>query len=144
MAVLVRLLGQSDGAVLDHVAPDVFDNPIDQQWLAEFLCDSRHHMAVAIDEAAVVGFASAVHYIHPDKPPELWVNEVGVAPSHQNLGIGRRLLKTLFDRARELNCAQAWVLTSRSNAAARRMYAAVGGTEDAEDPLMVAFRIGKP
>lgn len=144
MAVLVRLLGRDDSAALDHVSPGVFDGPIHPQWLAEFLSDSRHHLAVAVDDATVVGFASGVHYIHPDKPPELWVNEVGVAPSHQNQGIGRRLLATLFERARELNCAQAWVLTSRSNASARRMYAAAGGTEEPEDPLMVNFRIGEP
>jgi hypothetical protein len=34
-------------------------------------------MATAGD--TVVGFASAVHYVHPDKAPELWINEVGVA-----------------------------------------------------------------
>ena len=58
-------------------------------WTAEFLADSRHHLAVAVDEGRVVGMASAVHYVHPDKPPELWINEVGVAPTHRGLGIGR-------------------------------------------------------
>ena len=31
-----------------------------------------------MDEEQIVGFASAVHYVHPDKPPELWINEMGV------------------------------------------------------------------
>jgi aminoglycoside 6'-N-acetyltransferase I len=63
-------------------------------------------------------------------PPELWVNEIGVAPSYRNQGIGRQLLQTLFIRGRELGCIEAWLGTQESNTAARRMYAAVGGKEE--------------
>jgi len=129
--VIVRILGRDDGRVLDHVAAEVFDNPIDPKWAAEFLGDPRHHLAVAIDEGVVVGMASGVHYVHPDKPPELWVNEVGVAPAHRRRGIGRQLMRALFERAREVGCAGAWVGAEATNTAARGLYAAVGGREDA-------------
>ena len=85
--------------------------------------------------------ASAVHYVHPDKPPELWINEVGVAPTHRGLGIGRRLLEALFERGRALGCRQAWVGTEASNTAARRLYAAAGGVEAPEPFVMVEFRL---
>jgi GNAT superfamily N-acetyltransferase len=95
MPVTVRILGPDDRVVLQHVAPDVFDGPVDARWSAEFLADPRHHLAVAIEDGLVVGMASALHYIHPDKPPELWVNEVGVAPTHQRQGsAGRRLRRS--------------------------------------------------
>jgi hypothetical protein len=42
----------------------------------------RSETVVARDASVVVGFASGVHYVHPDKSPELWINEVGVARSH--------------------------------------------------------------
>src|SRR5262245_21824670 len=86
-----RLLTAADSGedVLTRVAPDVFDDPLDSGATREFLRDPRHHLVVAIDEGVVVGFASAVDYVHPDKPsPELWINEVGVASSHQGRGIG--------------------------------------------------------
>jgi len=86
-------------------------------------------MAVAIDEGQVVGMASAVHYLHPDKPPELWVNEVGVAPSHQQQGVGQQLLGALFAHGRGAGCREAWLGTEVDNTAARRLYAAVGGNE---------------
>jgi aminoglycoside 6'-N-acetyltransferase I len=124
-------LTQSDARVLDRVAPGVFDNAIDERWASEFLADPRHHMAVALIDGEVVGMASAVHYLHPDKPPELWINEVGVAPSHQSRGIGRQLLQALFARGRELGCEEAWLGTEPGNIAARRMYAAIGGQEAA-------------
>src|SRR2546421_12904817 len=106
-AVTVRVLGPHDAAVLDRVAPGVFDNDVDARWTAEFLADPRPHLAVALDGDTVVGMASGVHYVHPDKPPELWVNEIGVAPTHQGRQIGRRLLRALFARGREVGCAEA-------------------------------------
>ena len=77
------LLRAQDLHRLENVAPDVFDNPIEPEFAKEFLADPRHHIAVAIDRDLIVGFASGVHYLHPDKPLELFVNEVGVAPTHQ-------------------------------------------------------------
>jgi aminoglycoside 6'-N-acetyltransferase I len=87
MAVEIKVLGRGDDAVLNRVAPDVFDHPIDPQLTREFLQDPRHHLAVAIDDSLVVGFASGVHYIHPDKPPQLWINEVAVAPDYRRRGL---------------------------------------------------------
>ncbi len=127
---IIRLLGPGDAAVLSDVAENVFDNEIDARWTAEFLSDPRHHMVVAMLDERVIGMASAVHYVHPDKPPELWVNEVGVAPPYRQQGIGRQLVVALFARARELGCKEAWLGTEESNTAARRLYAAVGGVEE--------------
>jgi aminoglycoside 6'-N-acetyltransferase I len=96
----VRLLAPEESDVLLDVAPDVFDYAVDPRWAAEFAADPRHHLAVALVDGRVVGIASAVHYVHPDKAPALFVNEVGVAPSHQRQGLGRRLLAVLAPRAR--------------------------------------------
>jgi ribosomal protein S18 acetylase RimI-like enzyme len=139
--VAIRLLGPDDAGVLERVAEDVFDGPVDPRWTAEFLADARHELAVALDDDVVVGMASGLIYVHPDKPPELWINEVGVAPTHQRRGLGRRLLDALFARGRERGCAQAWVLTERTNAAARALYARSGGREAAEPPVLVEFRL---
>jgi ribosomal protein S18 acetylase RimI-like enzyme len=141
MEIEYRILRPEDSATLDEVAPDVFDNPVDPRWSAEFLDDPRHHLAVAIHDGRVVGMASGVHYVHPDKPPELWINEVGVAPSHHRLGIGRRLLELLFAHARGLGCEVAWVLTEHDNPAAQGLYASLGGARD--EPVMYTFDLGE-
>ena len=140
MSVEIRILAAGDAAVLENVAADVFDRGVDAARTAEFLADPRHHLAVAIDEAGVVvGFASAVHYMHPDKPPELWINEVGVAASHRDRGVGKRLLAALFERARTLGCGEAWVLTDRANEPAVRLYQSLGGA--ARDQVMFSFKL---
>lgn len=140
--VTTRVLGPGDASVLDRVAPGVFDHAVDARWTAEFLADPRHHIAVALDGGTVVGMASAVHYVHPDKAPELWVNEVGVAPTHRRRGVGRGLLEALFARGRELGCHEAWVLTEGHNSPARRLYHGAGGQD--EPVVMYSFRLTPP
>jgi ribosomal protein S18 acetylase RimI-like enzyme len=126
----IRILDSSDQAVLANVAPDVFDHAVDLRLVTEFLGDPRHHLAVAIDQGQVIGFASGVHYVHPDKPPELWINEVGVASSHQGRGIGKAVIRALLQHGERLGCGQAWVLTDDANTAAMRLYASAGGSAD--------------
>lgn len=138
--IVVRLLRSDEAHVLDNVAPDVFDHAIDPRWCAEFFADPRHHLAVALDGDLVIGMASGVHYVHPDKPPELWINEVGVAPTHAGQGIGRRIVATLVAHGKALGCREAWVLTSPTNEAAQRAYRAAGGVANDESSLMFTFR----
>ncbi|HVJ21494.1 MAG TPA: GNAT family N-acetyltransferase [Polyangiaceae bacterium] len=142
MTLTTKILAQGDEAVLERVADDVFDDPIDLPAMAEFLADPRHHIAVAIDDGLVVGFASGVHYVHPDKKrPELFVNEVGVADSHQGRGIGKAVLGALLEQGRALGCAVAWVLTDRDNVPAMRLYTSTGGTEPGHDHVMFSFEL---
>lgn len=144
MSAEVRALGPADGPVLENVAPGVFDHAVDPARSAEFLRDPRHHLVVAMDGGQVVGFASGVHYVHPDKPPELWINEVGVSPAHRGQGIGRAVLQALLERAGTLGCREAWVLTDRSNGAAMRLYPAAGGHEEPGETVMFTFFLNRP
>jgi Acetyltransferases len=141
MAIEFRILSAGDAAVLDRVADGVFDGAVQPALAREFLCDARHHLAVALDEGTVVGFASGVHYVHPDKPAELWINEVGVAPTHLRRGLAQALLHLLFDAGRSLGCSQAWVLTDRDNIAAMRLYTSVGGDPGEREHVMFEFRL---
>ncbi|CAE6720844.1 GNAT family N-acetyltransferase [Paraburkholderia haematera] len=133
MGIEIKVLQHGDEYILTNVAAEVFDNPVDAELTREFLGDPRHHIAVAIDNGVVVGFASGVHYIHPDKPAEMWINEVALAPTHRHRGLGKAVLEALFELGRTRNCTVAWVLTHQNNVAARALYSSVGGTEGVDD-----------
>ncbi|MEO6060615.1 MAG: GNAT family N-acetyltransferase [Thermoflexales bacterium] len=144
MTVDIQVLRGGDEAALDRVALDVFDDPIVPAVARAFVADPRHHVAVAIDDGIVVGFVSAVHYLHPDKPsPELWINEVSVAESHREQGLAKRILGAIFETGRALGCSVAWVLTERDNTPAMRLYAAMGGIEAPKDAVMFEFDLGE-
>jgi len=143
VAIDVKTLGLSDWDLVSKAAPGVFDDPILEGPTRAFLADPRHHLVVAVADGQVVGAVSAVDYVHPDKPaPELWINEVGVAPSHRRLGIGRRLMEHTIALARELGCQEAWVVTERSNVEAQRLYESAGGTPCPEPSVQYSFDLG--
>jgi ribosomal protein S18 acetylase RimI-like enzyme len=141
----IRLLGTQDAAVLDRVDPDVFDEPVRAELAERYLSDPHRLLAVALDEdAVVVGMASGVVYLHPDKPLQLFINEVGVAERARRQGLARRLVQALLDHARSLGCIEAWVATEESNATARALYAALGGVEDAERAVVYVYPLVAP
>jgi ribosomal protein S18 acetylase RimI-like enzyme len=135
----IKKLTSADISLLMNVADDVFDNSVNQKLSAEFLNDPRHHIVVAIVDEQIVGFASAVHYIHPDKPTELWINEVGVAEKHQNKGIAKAIMKELFQLGKKLSCEVAWVLTESDNLPANKLYQSVGGEKS--ETVMYEFNL---
>ena len=140
MTIEYRLLGLEDIAILDAVADDVFDHPLIPEQTARFLADRSHFIVVAIDDGSVVGIGTANEYLHPDKPVQFWVQEMGVAPSHQRRGIGSRLLEMLLDIARERGHAEAWLGTENDNTPARALYRSLGGEE--EPFVMYTFKLG--
>ena len=114
---------------LERVAPGVFDRPVQSDWSEEFARDPRHHLAIAVDDGLLVGVVSALDYVRPDKPPEMFINEVSVATDYRGRGIGRELMRLMLDHARSLGLREAWLLTDEGNAAARAMYKATGAHE---------------
>ncbi len=134
-----KVLNKTDISLLMNVADDVFDNPVNEKLVSEFLNDPRHHIVVAVIDNQVIGFASAVHYIHPDKQTELWINEVGVAEEHQNKCIAKAMMKELFQLGKSLGCKVAWVLTESDNLPANKLYQSVGGEKS--ETVLYEFKI---
>lgn len=138
------LLGPDDASVLEHVHDDVFDHPVDPVLARTFLASPHHLIVVARDGGTVVGMASGVLYLHPDKPLQLFANEVGVAGPWQRQGLGRRLVSHLLEEARARGCTEAWVATEGDNTAARALYRSTGGEEDPERPVVYSWTLEAP
>lgn len=137
----IRLLAPGDEGLLERASDDVFDHAPKPDAVAEFLRDPRHHVVVALEDGEVVGFASGVHYVHPDKDPELWIAEVGVVSARRGRGIAKALMRALLDRGRALGCREAWVLTERGNVPARGLYAGLDGAHVDEDVVLYSWRL---
>jgi ribosomal protein S18 acetylase RimI-like enzyme len=139
----IKLLTPADAALLDRVDNDVFDFPVQAGLAALYLSDPNKLLVVALDaQGMVVGMASGIAYVHPDKPLQLFINEVGVATRCHRQGLGRQLVQTLLDHGRAMGCTEAWVATEEGNTAARALYAALGGREDAERAVVYTYALG--
>jgi aminoglycoside 6'-N-acetyltransferase I len=127
MDVVIRRLGPGDATILDRVAAEVFDEPVDPRRLAAYLAEPGHLMFVAMAGDEVVGQCAAVVHRHPDKVTELYIDEVGVTPAFTRQGIARKMLDAMFALGRSLGCEEAWVGTEHHNSAARGLYESRGG-----------------
>jgi ribosomal protein S18 acetylase RimI-like enzyme len=141
MTVEVRLLGPGEAAVLERVADDVFDHAVQPALAEAYLADPNNLLAVAIDDGLVVGMATGLTYLHPDKPLQLWVNEVGVDARWHRRGLGMRLVQTLLDAARARGCREAWVATEENNTPARALYRALDGAEDSDRAVVYTWAL---
>jgi ribosomal protein S18 acetylase RimI-like enzyme len=124
----IRHVKPGDESLFDRVAVDVFDEPIDACRLAAYLAEPSHHMLVALHGGEVVAQVAAVIHRHPDKPTELYIDEVGVTPALQRQGIARRMVAEMFALGKALGCEEAWVGTEPDNRAARALYEVQGAT----------------
>jgi ribosomal protein S18 acetylase RimI-like enzyme len=135
----IRRVDPGDEGLFDRVASDVFDQPIDAKRLAAYLTEPGHHMLVALRDGEVIGQCAAVVHRHPDKPTELYIDEVGVTPALQRQGIARRMLDAMLALGKTLGCEEAWVGTEPDNAPARRLYESYG--VEAESFLMYLVKL---
>jgi ribosomal protein S18 acetylase RimI-like enzyme len=133
----IRVLRAGDGAVLDNAAPGVFDKAILPDLAQAYLAEPLFHLVVALDGEKVVGMASGLVHFHPDKPPEFFVNEVGVDDAYVRQGIATRLMAAILDEARGAGCQEAWLGTEASNATALGLYRSIMGEGDDEEVMSV-------
>ena len=127
-AVTVVRIGAADELRFAAIAPDVFDEAVDTGRLKAYLAAPGHIMVLAFEGDLVVGQCAGVIHHHPDKPTELYVDEVGTASTHLRQGIATSMLEAMFDWGRELGCREAWLGTELANAAANALYKKAGGT----------------
>ena len=112
----------SNAHLLDKVAPGTFDHEIDPEKLAKYLDQPINWLAVAIHETQVVGMVMAVILHTPDKPPELFLNEIGTGDDWRRKGIARSLMQKLFKRADHEGIEEIWLGTEPDNDAANGLY----------------------
>lgn len=89
---------------LEQVGDALFDHPIKRDMTIEFFQDLRHHLVLAFHKAEAIGMATGFHYVHPDKDPSMFINEVGVTLEFQNQGVGRELVKYFWKYAQKIGC----------------------------------------
>lgn len=140
MPIQYKLADQSDLQAMINIGDDLFDYPVKKSRAIEFLNDSRHHLFLAYNEDAIVGLASAFHYVHPDKNPNLFVNEVSVLESHRNQGIARTLVRKMIEYGKnELQCEEAWIATMNTNVPAQKAFIAAGGRREEEAVVLIEY-----
>lgn len=108
----------------------LFDRPVRPEWAQRFLDTPGHHLFLAYEDDAPVGFVSGVETVHPDKGTEMFLYELAVAEPFRRRGTGRALIRALAAVARERGCYGMWVGVDTGNDVALAAYRSAGGKDD--------------
>jgi len=138
--ITVRRLDESDIGLACRTLTEVNGRSVDDAATKEFLRDPSCYLLVAEINGNVVGALNGYALRRPYRSEhQFLLYEVNVSPSKQNQGIGKKLVSAFIDEARRRGAFEVWVLTDRSNGAARKMYAQCGMSAenpDAQDVMM--------
>ena len=119
----------ADGVVPEPLA-EVFDDTFSPARLRERARVDGHVLVVAVDGDRTVGQVAAIVQYLAHKPPELHLENVGVASSHRRRGIAAAMVAEALAWGRELGCDEAWVATDVDNDAANELYRSLGSEDD--------------
>ena len=141
-----RLIIERLTAVDETIAADLdrlFDEGV--EWDAEqgaaFLQHPDCLLLAARWDGRICGFATAYRLQRFDRrQAEAQLYEIAVDEVFQRRGIGSALIMEARRWAGEVGAAETWVLTETDNDAARGLYAATGGVEDASRFVMFTYQ----
>ncbi len=123
--VQVVRIDHGNARLLDDVTADVFDHDVDHALLMDYL-RSGQLLVVATHEHVVVGQIQAMVQHHVDGPPQLYIDNLGVAPSHRRQGIARALIGEITAWSIEHGCVETWLVTDIDNDEANSLYHSLG------------------
>jgi ribosomal protein S18 acetylase RimI-like enzyme len=113
-------------ALLSTTADDVFDDDLDDGLVERYVNSDTHMLVAAIIDGVVVGQSQGSIQHHVDGDSQLYIDNLGVAPTHQRHGTATQLLNEIIAWGRESGCRQAWIVTEPDNTAANLLYDSMG------------------
>ena len=122
-------------------APEVFDHPVTTASLTRFLAQPGRVLLLAYHGPLIVGQLTAYVCTPPEeRPPSVFIDELGITPSHQRRGIGRALVDYLLQLMPTLGAQEVWVAAEPTNQPAQALYASVFHAP--ESALIYTYRLG--
>ena len=92
---------------------------------------------VAEEDERIVGWCWGYHLPRPDGTTMVYVHEIEVDEGVRQQGYGRRLIDVMLATARERGAAKVFLVTEKSNVAARALYGSAGAHTSEEGESLV-------
>ncbi len=117
------------------------DPSFGESYLRRFLARPDNILIVTEDGGAPAGFLLAYALDRVDRNRNMvCLYEIGVAEPHRRRGVGRALIEELKAHCRREGVTKTWVVTSRANTAAVRLYESTGARAgDASDDVVFVY-----
>ena len=126
MTIEIVQVNEGNAGLLDNLDEDLFNGKINSERLVSYLHERSHVMLLAINEGLVIGQVMAVVHKHPDKPAELYIDDLAVSERFQRRNIATQMVRRLFAIGMERGCEEIWVGAESNNTSAKKFYRSLG------------------
>ncbi|NNC73212.1 MAG: GNAT family N-acetyltransferase [Sphingomonadaceae bacterium] len=121
-----HLIAADNRDLLDAVEKQVFEAPVRDDFLDACLANPNQFLIVAVAEAEgksrVVGKALSYVFYFPDKPAEIYIEEIDVAKKWRRQGVASGLMNAVGVEGKKRGIAEYWLITEKDNDGARALY----------------------
>jgi len=116
-------------------------NPLPtKSYLETFLRNPRNYILVAIENNKIVGGLTAFEMeMYKNEFSEMFLFEIEVLKNYRQQGVGKSLIQELKNICNQKGIKQIFVVTSRTNYPALKLYETAGGASDNESKLFNFF-----
>lgn len=123
--------------LIDKVNQLFDDKKWDQKQGELFLLDKNNLFLLAFEDEKPIGFLTAHRLQRFDnRKAEVLLYEIGVHQDYRRRGIGKSLINEVKKWAKEVDAAEFWVLTEKTNPIAMSLYESAGGVEESPGTIM--------
>ena len=130
---LIKLFSSGDNQVNNHLYPS-------ELYLDFFLQNPKNYVLVATIDNIIVGGLTAYEIeMYKNETSEMFLFEIDVDENYRQRRVGTLLIQELKDVCNQQNIKQIFVITSRDNASALKLYNTTGGIGDIESILFNYF-----
>lgn len=143
MNVQIRRLGRHDAGLAEEVVRGFKGSSRSLASLQAFLGNPANYLLIAEVGGEVGGFLVAYRLERADREAsQMFVYELGVAVPWRGRGLATALVDGITAVARAEGMFEAFVLTSRGNEPARRLYARTGGIVEDDAAVLFVYPFG--
>jgi aminoglycoside 3-N-acetyltransferase I len=140
MDIRIRRLTPDDAALASEAVRRFKGSTRPLGSLQEFLANPANYLLVAETEGEVGGLLLAYRLERADRESsQMFVYEVEVAQPWRGQGAGAALVEGITELARVQGMFEAFVLTSRGNEPARRLYEGTGGLVEDDSAVLFVY-----
>lgn len=143
MDTSISRLGVNDTALASEAIRRFKGSSRSFSSLREFLGNRSNYLLIAGTGTEVYGFLMAYRLERADREAgQMFVYEVGVAPPWRSQGVATALIERITELARAEGMFEAFVLTTRGNEAAQRLYQGTGGVVEDDSAVLFVYSFG--
>jgi len=143
MSVQIKRLGRYEAGRAEMVVRGFKGSSRSPDSLRAFLGNPANYLLIAEAGGEVGGFLMAYRLERADREAsQMFVYELGVAAPWRGRGLATALVEGITALARAEGMFEAFVLTSRGNEPARRLYERTGGRVEDDAAVLFVYPFG--